>query len=115
MAAGKSATPDFMLKLEKEIAVNYTDPDTLYAVDMFNANSKTDAYVWQDEVRVDKASWIPGTSVETPGQWVKQSKQKTTTDVKTLRAQAKEAIDSGDFNTDAIKEQFKSLTGQDYD
>ena len=81
MAAGKSATPDFMLKLEKEIAVNYTDPDTLYAVDMFNANSKTDAYVWQEvEVDVDRELMDPTTwtgGIEQQMQWVKIPKQAT--------------------------------------
>jgi len=81
MAAGKSATPDFMFKLEKEIAVNYTDPDTLYAVDMFNANSKTDAYVWQEvEVDVDRELMDPTTwtgGIEQQMQWVKIPKQAT--------------------------------------
>ena len=81
IAAGKSVTPDFMFKLEKEIAVNYTDPDTLYAVDMFNANSKTDAYVWQEvEVDVDRELMDPTTwtgGIEQQMQWVKIPKQAT--------------------------------------
>jgi len=101
-----------------------TDPAMEAQAELVNKYGKKD-YTWEQqevevEIDVDKklmdpTTWTGGTETEKQMQWVKQSKQKTTTDVKTLRAQAKEAIDSGDFNTDAIKEQFKSLTGQDYD